>query len=167
MHNLSCENEFYLYENEKWFSHQRLSTYPRFETQAPGNSEMACYGHKIPQRCTEADKSNNKAHTVMIKLAMYRNICLAFNLIPVLVFSNDFGVPCKFAQATRTGREKGGGGGVENCGTVRLSVWRHVSRQWLSKWWAKCSSKRRIKVTEILFRFLRFGDFKVPFVIEN
>ena len=28
----------------------------------------------------------------MIKLAMYRNICLAFNLIPVLVFSNDFGV---------------------------------------------------------------------------
>ena len=34
----------------------------------------------------------------MIKLAMYRNICLAFNLIPVLVFSNDFGVPCKFAQ---------------------------------------------------------------------
>ena len=166
MHNLSCENEFYLYENEKWFSHQRLSTYPRFETEAPGNSEMACYGHKIPKRFTQADKSNNKAHTVMIKLAMYRNICLAFNLIPVLVFSNDFGVPCKFAQATRTGR---GGGGVpkENCGTVRLPVWRHVSRQWLSKWWAKCSSKRRIKVTEILFRFLRFGDFKVPFVIEN
>ena len=69
---------------------------------------MACYGHKIPKRFTQADKSNNKAHTVMIKLVMYRNICLAFNLIPVLVFSNDFGVPCKFAQATRTGR--GGGG---------------------------------------------------------
>ena len=56
----------------------------------------------------------------MIKLAMYRNICLAFNLIPVLVFSNDFGVPCKFAQATRTGR--GGGVPKENCGTVRLPV---------------------------------------------
>ena len=108
MHNLSCENEFYLYENEKWFSHQRLSTYSRFETEAPGNSEMASYGHKIPKRFTQADKSNNKAHTVMIKLVMYRNICLAFNLIPVFVFSDDFGVPCKFAQATRTGR--GGGG---------------------------------------------------------
>ena len=25
-HNLSCENEFYLHENEKSFPHQRLST---------------------------------------------------------------------------------------------------------------------------------------------
>ena len=41
MHNLSCENEFYLHENEKWFPYQRLSTYPRFETEARGNSEMA------------------------------------------------------------------------------------------------------------------------------
>ena len=40
MHNLSCENEFYLHENEKWFPYQRLSTYPRFETEARGNSEM-------------------------------------------------------------------------------------------------------------------------------
>ena len=55
----------------------------------------------------------------MIKLAMYRNICLAFNLIPVLVFSSDFGVPCKFAKATRTGR---GWVPKENCGTVRLPV---------------------------------------------
>ena len=36
MHNLSCENEFYLLENEKWFAYQRLSTHPRFETEAPG-----------------------------------------------------------------------------------------------------------------------------------
>ena len=59
----------------------------------------------------------------MIKLAMYSNICLAFNLFPNLFFSNDFRVPCKFAQATRTGRG-GGGEGVskENCGTVRLPV---------------------------------------------
>ena len=34
MHNLSCENEFYLHENEKSFPFQRLSTYPRFETEA-------------------------------------------------------------------------------------------------------------------------------------
>ena len=71
---------------------------------------MACYGHKIPKRFTQADKSNNKAHTVMIKLAMYRNICLAFNLIPVLVFSSDFGVPCKFAKATSDPNREGGGG---------------------------------------------------------
>ena len=34
MHNLSCAKEFYLHENEKWFPHQRLSAYPRFETEA-------------------------------------------------------------------------------------------------------------------------------------
>ena len=36
MHNLSCKNEFYLHENEKSFPYQRLSTYPRFETEAGG-----------------------------------------------------------------------------------------------------------------------------------
>ena len=36
MHNLSCENEFYLHKNEKSFPYQRLSTYPRFETEAGG-----------------------------------------------------------------------------------------------------------------------------------
>ena len=41
MHNLSCENEFYLDDNEKSFPYQRLSAYPRFDTEAPGNSEMA------------------------------------------------------------------------------------------------------------------------------
>ena len=41
MPNLSCENEFYLHENEKWFPYQRLSTYPSFETEARGNSKMA------------------------------------------------------------------------------------------------------------------------------
>ena len=43
MPNLSCENEFYLHENEKWCPYQRLSTYPRFETEVRGNSEMAYY----------------------------------------------------------------------------------------------------------------------------
>ena len=33
------------------------------------------YGNKIPSRFTQADKSNNKAHTLMIKLAIYSNIC--------------------------------------------------------------------------------------------
>ena len=36
MHNLFCENEFYLHENEKSFPYQRLSTYPRLETEARG-----------------------------------------------------------------------------------------------------------------------------------
>ena len=36
MHNLSCENEFYLHENEKWFPYQRLTTYPRFEQRSGG-----------------------------------------------------------------------------------------------------------------------------------
>ena len=35
------ENEFYLRGNEKWFPYQRLNTYPRFETEARGNSEIA------------------------------------------------------------------------------------------------------------------------------
>ena len=43
VHNLSCENEFYLHENEKWFPYQRLSTYARFETAVRENSEMAYY----------------------------------------------------------------------------------------------------------------------------
>ena len=38
---LSYENEFYLHENEKSFPYQRLSTWPRFDTEARGNSEMA------------------------------------------------------------------------------------------------------------------------------
>ena len=45
MHNLSCENEFYLHENEKWFPYQRLSTYPRFETEARKNLEMAYFAY--------------------------------------------------------------------------------------------------------------------------
>ena len=36
VHNLSYENEFYLLENEKSFPCQRLSTYPRFDTEARG-----------------------------------------------------------------------------------------------------------------------------------
>ena len=31
----------YLHENEKWFLYQRLRNYPRFETEARGNSEIA------------------------------------------------------------------------------------------------------------------------------
>ena len=42
--NLSYENEFYLHENEKSFPYQRLSTWPRFETEAWRNSEMAYCG---------------------------------------------------------------------------------------------------------------------------
>ena len=40
----------------------------------------------------------------MLKLVMYSNICLAFNLFPELSYSNDYGVPCKFVQATPSSR---------------------------------------------------------------
>ena len=40
----------------------------------------------------------------MIKLAMYSNICLAFYLFFDLSCSSDYGVPGKFAQATRSSR---------------------------------------------------------------
>ena len=42
--------------------------------------------------------------TLKIKLVMYSNTCLAFNLIPYLSCSNDYGVPCRFAEATRSSR---------------------------------------------------------------
>ena len=40
----------------------------------------------------------------MIKLAIYSNFYLALILSPHLPCSNDYGVPCKFAQATRNSR---------------------------------------------------------------
>ena len=54
-------------------------------------------------------------------------------------------------------RGVGGGGGKrgedgvskEIGGSVRLPVWRHVSRSWLSKCRTKCSSKRRIKISNL------------------
>ena len=52
MHNLSRENEFYLNENEKWFPYQRLSSYPRFKTEAWENSEMAYCVVKFASPCT-------------------------------------------------------------------------------------------------------------------
>ena len=39
MQNLSLENECYLQENAKSFSFQLLRTWPRFETEAWGNTE--------------------------------------------------------------------------------------------------------------------------------
>ena len=62
------------------------------------------YGHKIPRRFAQADKDDNKAHPLMIKWAMYNNICLPFYLFLDLSCSNDYGVPGKFAQATQSSR---------------------------------------------------------------
>ena len=45
------------------------------------------------------------------------------------------------------GRGKGDDVSKEIGGSVRLPVWRHVSRRWLSKWRTKCSSKRRLKIS--------------------
>ena len=69
-----------------------------------------------------------------------------------------------------SGREEGGGGdGVskEICGTVRLPVWRHVTFKMASKVFIEETDKKFDFITEILFRFLGFGDFKVSTVIEN
>ena len=70
----------------------------------PQNGPQHIQTNKITQVRTQNTKtvytSNNKARTFMIKLAMYSNICLAFNLIANLSCSNDYGVPCEFAQAT-------------------------------------------------------------------
>ena len=40
-------------------------------------TKLHIYGHKTPRRFTRADKSNTKAHTLMVKyiLAIYSNIC--------------------------------------------------------------------------------------------
>ena len=62
-------------------------------------SKLDNYGHKIPRRFAEADKEDNKAHTLVIKLVMYSNICLGFYLFPDLSCSNDYGVPGKYARA--------------------------------------------------------------------
>ena len=52
MHNLSCESEFYLHENEKPFSYLGLSAYPRFDTEARGSSEMT---YLFIQRSAESE----------------------------------------------------------------------------------------------------------------
>ena len=51
-------------------------------------------GHKIPRRFTQADESNNRVLTLVTKLAMYSNICLAINLFPDLYCSNGGGRLC-------------------------------------------------------------------------
>ena len=46
-----------------------------------------------------------QGHTLMIKLAMYSNLYIAFDLVPDVSCSKDCGVPSKFAQATRSSRQ--------------------------------------------------------------
>ena len=38
--NLSCENEFYLHDNKKSFTQERVCTWPRFKTEACDISEI-------------------------------------------------------------------------------------------------------------------------------
>ena len=45
VHDLSCENEFYLNKNKKSFSYQRLSTYSRFD-QRPGGTRKRLIANK-------------------------------------------------------------------------------------------------------------------------
>ena len=57
----------YLHENEKWFPYQRLSTYPRFETEARGNSEMASYCFVFCLRTTDLACNQLKTHPLVGK----------------------------------------------------------------------------------------------------
>ena len=67
----------------------------------------------------------------------------------------------------------GGGGGVskETCGTVRLPVLTSrlasVTFKMASKVFIEEADKNFDFITEIAFRFLGFGNFKVSIVIEN
>ena len=45
VHDISCENEFYLHKNKKSFSYQRLSTYSRFD-QRPGGTQKWLIANK-------------------------------------------------------------------------------------------------------------------------
>ena len=68
----------------------------------PRHTELTNYTvTKYQDGYTSRKKATTKL-TLMIKLAMYSNIYLAFNLFLDLSCSNDYGVPCKFAQATRS-----------------------------------------------------------------
>ena len=62
-----------------------------------------------------------------------------------------------------------GGGGVskEICGTVRLPVSRLASVNFKMASKVEETDKNFDSITEILFRFLGFGDFKVSIVTEN
>ena len=67
---------------------------------------------------------------------------------------------------------RGGGVSKEICGTVRLPVsWTSrlasVTFKMASKVFIEETDKNFDFITEILFRFLGFGDFKVSIVIEN
>ena len=70
-------------------------------------------------------------------------------------------------------RKNQGGGGVskEICGTVSLtsmtSRLASVTFKMASKVFIKETDKNFDYTTDILFRFLGFGDFKVSIVIEN
>ena len=50
-------------------------------------TKLHIYGHKTPRRFTRADKSNTKAHTLMVKfiVAIYSNIYLLFLFSPKLL----------------------------------------------------------------------------------
>ena len=70
-------------------------------------------------------------------------------------------------------KTRGGGGGVskETCGTVRLPVitsrLASVTFKMASKVFIEEADKNFDFITEIAFRFLGFGNFKVSIVIEN
>ena len=63
---LSYENEFNLHVNENSFSYERMSTKTRFEKEAEGNSEMACYEQKINLKAAIFAKSPLLGHIIII-----------------------------------------------------------------------------------------------------
>ena len=61
MQNNSYENELNLHVNENSFSYERMGTKTRFENEASGNSEMACWGFcpRVPVHKNRYERTNN------------------------------------------------------------------------------------------------------------
>ena len=63
MHELSCENEFYLLENKKSFPYQRLSTYSRFDQRLSGTPKrLIANKHFFRIRGNEVSQAYNKSN---------------------------------------------------------------------------------------------------------
>ena len=89
MHNLSCENEFYLHENEKPFPCQRLSTKPRFDTEARGNSELAYrFGRlQLPSNKVRCKQNCDNHGPVVLAVGNYNifKMAIIFDLILIKI----------------------------------------------------------------------------------
>ena len=83
---LKWEWNLFLHENEKWFPYQRLSTYPRFETEAPRNSEMAYSYSFLDNRVGCSHRSVRRNYIISFNLFRYFKLSLIFSKIAIYLF---------------------------------------------------------------------------------